>query len=240
MGKHYAISDLHGMYNIYEQVCKMLAPDDVVYFLGDAGDRGYDGWKLIKAIYNNPQWIYIKGNHEEMAANAIIEYCSEERLDDDYYLWMSNGGEKTMAGWSIDGQRVAWAFRLKKLPTLIEYLNEQGQVIELCHAGFTPKIGSYPTDEDLIWDRYHFYDEWNVDFNDTIVIHGHTPLSIFYHRIWYKDCHYDEKDPHFVSYCGGHKINIDNGCFYTKAAILLDLDTFEETIIWDKTDWEYE
>ena len=52
MGKHYAISDIHGMYNIYEQVCSMLQSKDVVYFLGDAGDRGYAGFKCIKAIYN--------------------------------------------------------------------------------------------------------------------------------------------------------------------------------------------
>ncbi len=40
--KHYAISDLHGCYNIYEQVCAILEPDDIVYFLGDACDRGYN------------------------------------------------------------------------------------------------------------------------------------------------------------------------------------------------------
>ena len=73
MSKHYAISDLHGCYNIYEQVCAMLKPDDIVYFLGDAGDRGYAGWTLIKAICNNPQWVYIKGNHDEFAANSMIE-----------------------------------------------------------------------------------------------------------------------------------------------------------------------
>jgi hypothetical protein len=38
MAKHYAIAYIHGMYSIYEQVCDMLAPDDIVYFLGDTGD----------------------------------------------------------------------------------------------------------------------------------------------------------------------------------------------------------
>ena len=30
MAKHYAIADIHGMYNIYEQVCEMLNPDDII------------------------------------------------------------------------------------------------------------------------------------------------------------------------------------------------------------------
>ena len=58
MIKHYAIADIHGMYNIYEQVCAILQSDDVVYFLGDAADRGYACFKTMKAIYNNPPNIY--------------------------------------------------------------------------------------------------------------------------------------------------------------------------------------
>lgn len=37
---NYVISDIHGYYSIYEQVKNMLKPNDKVYFLGDAGDRG--------------------------------------------------------------------------------------------------------------------------------------------------------------------------------------------------------
>ena len=70
MAKHYAIADIHGMFDIYIQVCDMLQPDDVVYFLGDAGDRGYDGFHCINYIYSDPQWIYLKGNHEDMFVHA--------------------------------------------------------------------------------------------------------------------------------------------------------------------------
>ena len=62
----YALGDLHGHYSIYEKVKAMLKPEDTVYFHGDAGDRGPDSWKCIKAIYDDPQFIYIKGNHEDL------------------------------------------------------------------------------------------------------------------------------------------------------------------------------
>ena len=41
----FALSDIHGHYEIYEKVKAMLKPEDIVYFLGDAGDRGPDSWK---------------------------------------------------------------------------------------------------------------------------------------------------------------------------------------------------
>ena len=41
----YACSDIHGYYQIYEKIKSILKPDDCVYFLGDANDRGPDSWK---------------------------------------------------------------------------------------------------------------------------------------------------------------------------------------------------
>lgn len=62
----YAISDLHGMLCLYQEVKKFLKPEDKVYCLGDCGDRGPDPWETIKAVAADPQFIYIKGNHEDM------------------------------------------------------------------------------------------------------------------------------------------------------------------------------
>ena len=36
----YAISDLHGRMDLFRQVKEFLQPEDVVYVLGDCGDRG--------------------------------------------------------------------------------------------------------------------------------------------------------------------------------------------------------
>ena len=229
MSKHYAISDLHGCYNIYEQVCAMLKPDDVVYFLGDAGDRGYAGWTLIKAICNNPQWVYIKGNHDEFAANSMIEMNDcEAFFSYEFSIWMNNGGQSTYEGWCNDGQPISYAYKLKKKPTLITYENPQGKILRLCHAGYTPG-----KELDLLWDRQHFYDTWTGEENE-IIIHGHTPIPLFIKRVpsFQKE---NSKYQIAADYCGGHKINIDNGVFFTGCAVLLDLDTLDEIILYDKS-----
>ena len=57
----YACSDLHGMYDLYQQIKDFIKPEDIVYCLGDCGDRGPDGWQIITEIINNPQWIYLYG-----------------------------------------------------------------------------------------------------------------------------------------------------------------------------------
>jgi hypothetical protein len=47
---NYAITDLHGMWDLWEQVKNYCKSDDVIYFLGDAADRGDDGIKIIKDL----------------------------------------------------------------------------------------------------------------------------------------------------------------------------------------------
>ena len=46
----YACSDLHGCMKFYKEIKKMLQPEDKVFFLGDAGDRGPEPWETIQAI----------------------------------------------------------------------------------------------------------------------------------------------------------------------------------------------
>ena len=39
----YACSDLHGNWELWAEIKKFLKPDDTLYYLGDATDRGPDG-----------------------------------------------------------------------------------------------------------------------------------------------------------------------------------------------------
>ena len=50
MGRVFACSDLHGMMSLYKQIKDFLKPDDIVYFLGDASDRGEENWNTLKKI----------------------------------------------------------------------------------------------------------------------------------------------------------------------------------------------
>lgn len=226
MGRYFACSDLHGMYELYEQICRFLNPDDRVIFLGDAADRGSKGWQLLKDIAENPQWTSLMGNHEYMLLEAMDEEINEAYYGDAVYLLYSNGGYQTLEDWHSEGLNPKWMTYLARLPLMEQYTNKNGKSIFLTHAGFTPGVDGehfQPTDRTrLYWDREHIKDEWAC--GDTIIIHGHTPIPSLCRHIGV-----DRKDG-ALWYCDGHKCCIDNGSFATGKACLLDLDTFEEFV----------
>jgi calcineurin-like phosphoesterase family protein len=207
------------MWPLYKNICDFLKPEDTVYFLGDAADRGDQGWEIIKAITNNSQWIYMKGNHEDMLAKAMRE-ISEGYQGENCYLLSYNGGYNTLQDWMIDGENLSWASWLDKLPVYKKYINKDKITIHLSHAGFNPN-GNQKTDYQLIWDRKHIKTKWQEDWNPKqIIVHGHTPIPTMQ-----KDA-----EPGAYWYCNDHKICIDNGAFATGRTCLLDLDSFDEHI----------
>ena len=222
----YAVADLHGRYDLFQQIKDFISPEDTVYVLGDCADRGPDGWKIIKEVYNNPQFIYIKGNHEDLLVDAIRT---------DYFdLWYWNGGEPTHQSWLKDPEGMDWVEKLDKLPTHFTYLNQNDEKVILCHAGYTPSIDTYIEEHDLIWSRKHFNQKWNDDFLDTIIVHGHTPIPYMDDYLFMAP---PEKDmgPEAYWYSRDHfgcchKVNIDCGAVFTGFTVLLDLDTWEEHI----------
>ena len=60
MGRTFAVSDLHGMIDLYRQIKNFLKLEDKVYYLGDMGDRGPDCWETVKVILSDPQFICLK------------------------------------------------------------------------------------------------------------------------------------------------------------------------------------
>ena len=233
----YALSDLHGCLDIYKSVKALLKPEDKVYFLGDAGDRGPHSWETIKAIAKDPQFIYLKGNHEDMLVTAAEDYFkNDEYIGSNYRCLAHNGGGPTFDGLINDEMPKEWVKYLKGLSTFEIYENATGENIALSHAGFTPWLSSdgvdivIPGDQDLIWDRDHYLDTPKIDEIDpeVIIVHGHTPIP---HIL--KDLRIPKED-----YLGGafwydnhRKVCIDCGAVWTGEAVLLNLDTWEETII---------
>jgi len=63
-GKHYVISDLHGMYGTYMDAISMLNENDVLYVLGDVIDRGPNGIKILQDIMHRDNVKMFLGNHE--------------------------------------------------------------------------------------------------------------------------------------------------------------------------------
>ena len=227
----YACSDLHGMLHFYKAIKEFLNPEDKVYYLGDAGDRGPEPWETIKTILTDPQFIYIKGNHEDMLIQALGKGYGRQ-----YSLLRSNGGEKTYKQCLQEPDWADWRSKMKDLPTQAIYVNTQDETVYLSHAGFTPWIDSEGQlgkiwDEDLIWDRDHFLDKWPEDemFQKAIVVHGHTPIPFLLDEI---DPAYQmgEIEPGALWYADGKKCCIDCGAVFTGHCVLLNLDTWDEEV----------
>lgn len=230
----YALGDLHGHLEIYKKVKTMLKSEDKVYFVGDAGDRGPQSWECIKAIYSDPQFIYIKGNHEDMLVKACAAYLEDDYMWDyrTYALCRMNGGEDTMDAWERDPDREAWVKKLRELPTWDAYESPSGRVFLLSHAGFTPWMREdvdeciIPIDEKLIWDREHYMEDWKDDeMDDVIIVHGHTPIHHLSEDLWV------EWESGAFWYADDHKVCIDSGGFFSGEFILLNLDTLEDIIL---------
>ena len=240
----YAFSDLHGCWNHFEEILKLTKPEDRVYCLGDCGDRGPDGMKIIKYVLKDPRFIYIKGNHEDLLCKAInsyyrikqaCNYADKDEImfhlsyDEDYSLMIYNEGEKTFKDWLKSKYKIPLYYALKDLPTCISYKNKQGQIVFLSHAGFTLHKIMTSAEEVYIWNREHFNEEWDHDFEDSVVVHGHTPIPYMDEFLYgFSDVNKNGA----LWYCNNHKVNIDCGTVFTGKSVLLNLDTWEEHFIY--------
>ena len=225
----YAVSDLHGNGSLWNAIKEFLKPEDILYILGDCGDRGLDGWSIICDALEMDNVIYLMGNHEQMLYDTLIERLKPEDERDSNFkrLLFYNGGKNTYN----DAIKYGFHNKLNKLgllPYWKEYTNSQGIRIILTHAGFTPTADKnyFPSYEDLIWDRDHFWDEWDEENNGNVVcVHGHSPVPYLASELIMK-----VEEPGALWYCNNHKVCIDMGTYNTNIVMLLDLDTFDEHI----------
>ena len=229
----YACSDLHGRLDLLKQIQDFLQPDDTVYFLGDAGDRGPNPWETIKAVAQDKRFIYLKGNHEDMLVKAMEDEVRREGcgvLGKNFALLSQNGGGETFLDWLLEPMKTGWWNYLKKLPTYKKYVNEQGITIHLCHAGFNPmQDDAIPNDDDLLWDRCHWHSKEPIFGDKELCVHGHTPIPYLLKRNNWSD-EIPDWDGGAWWYAQDHKVDWDCASWYTGYTVLLDLDSFDEHI----------
>ena len=226
INKTYAFTDLHGQYDLWEQIKNYCDDTDTLYFLGDACDRGDDGLKIIKELLQDKRVIYLKGNHEEFLEDIGADVAGGHYRNTP--LWGMNGGFQTLRDFeklSEDSQ--LWYIRkIAKLPLVEFYINKKGQTILLSHAGYTPTLE--PTGKnitDYLWDREHIYDEWPPGYENTFIIHGHTPVDIIRKDLQILRQKFKQDtliSP--ITYCDDHKICLDVASFDNKSIVLFDLD----------------
>ena len=143
----YAVSDLHGCYDRYRQLLDKLdlEEQDTLYVLGDALDRGPEGFQILSDMASRPQVVGLLGNHEAMALDALPgllgslenSRASMSRSDRaNASLWFSNGGESSLRDFlRLDkGQRQeVWAY-MGSLP-LYREVKAGGRDFLLVHGG---------------------------------------------------------------------------------------------------------
>ena len=233
MGRVLACSDLHGRKDLFDKINAILQEDDEVIFCGDAADRGPNGWEIIKAIIEDPHWTYIKGNHEDMLVRAAQDYFHTGSYGRNYSLLRSNGGKVTFHDMVNDPDARHWISMIRGMSTYEVYKNAAGRTIVCSHAGFTPWKDEdgcllIPEDEELIWDRRHYMDDWveGEIHENVIVVHGHTPIPYIMDDLRLPDPG-DLIEAGPLWYFNNRKVCLDCAAFATGAAFLLDLDTFE-------------
>lgn len=221
--KHYIASDIHGNMAAYKAMIEYMEGqgDYTLYFLGDAIDRGADGFQIMKELLSRGDIFYFKGNHEDLFVHAAFEMadialemnCSKKELVKqfgsvsalmnygmDMPLYKANGGEPTFKDWIKEGCQMHWIYQLNRLPVFGQYKN-----IDMCHAGCSRHDWEINNVEAALWDRTHFSEPW---FKDRILVHGHTPVK-------------SAEEQH---YCNNQKWNLDSGCWHTNNLSLMDIE----------------
>ena len=199
-------TDIHGQLDLFQTMrdwCYKQDPECTIIFGGDACDRGEFGYDIMQAILDDPQIIYIRGNHEDMFIRAARELLANnptnknrrhtiqeanDLIDMESWLhWvhlsLRNGGRSTLKAWLIDGASTEFVDRLEE-KTCITLAADNG----LCfsHAGglqeafqrvneaeYEGEIPDRDDEEMMIWDRNYFCSWW--DDPKSTIIFGHTP-----------------------------------------------------------------
>ena len=253
-------TDVHGQLDLFQTMrdwCLKQDPECTIVFGGDACDRGEFGYDIMEAILDDPQMIYIRGNHEDMFIRAARELLAnnpvsknrthtiqeaEDLIDTDSWLhWVNlslrNGGRPTLKAWLIDGASTEFIDRLEK-NTCITLAADNG----LCfsHAGGLQEVfqrvneaeyeGEIPDRDDaemMIWDRNYFCSWW--DDPKSTIIFGHTPTC--YMRDWLPDLPYmRENEMKPIAYTdkgGGTHIAMDTGMTWTGRGYVLNCLTMK-------------
>ena len=256
----YAMSDVHGNYSLFKaaiQYCEREDPEYSLVFMGDACDRGPDGYRIMRELLDNPQVVYLKGNHEDMFAKAarfiINDYKGPNDLEAfssylnslcvrDYYAsqvvdCIGNGGRPTLKAWFADGMSNEFVSRIDKLP-----LTFSTDTMDFCHAGANYNTFSRVADDEyedeipdvedaweLLWDRNYLGAGWK---SNRICVYGHTPVYHLAAKYYGQDK--SKANAHPCLYTGllddrwtGKKLNMDVGTYSNGKLYVLNCITMQ-------------
>lgn len=216
MGKTYAFTDVHGQYDLWQQIKEYCAEDDTIYFLGDAIDRGPDGLKIMMELLEDPRVTYVCGNHEDLMRALFPEFLEGDFRDLQYYL--QQGGKETWEEFQklSKEKQIELFYAIDRMPIEEYYRRKDGIDIVMTHSGACDFTHKWITDHLSLWDRSHLDKQWWREKENVVIIHGHSPVQSFF------------KKSVPVRYCDKHKIDLDLGSFDSKQIALINLDDFDD------------
>lgn len=197
----FTIGDIHGEYDLLEEVLKAYDPKlHQLVLVGDLNDRGPKVKESLlkgKELVEQEQAVYIRGNHEQMLLNFVQN--PQER----FVNYMRNGGKETIESLMYKGifsehspKEVAQLLK-EKWADLLKFLDERPFYYEwnqyICvHAGVDfEKSDWHDTDnQDFIWIREPFHTGKNNTGKK--IVFGHTVTSLLHqdeedYSIWHSD-----------------------------------------------------
>lgn len=199
----YVMSDLHGQQALFFEMLELIQfkEEDTLYIIGDAVDRGNDGISLLTYFMNEPNIVFLLGNHEKMMLD-----CYERGmipLSTAWQRWNRNKNQPTIEAFESLNQE-----EQKRLLDFIEAapaelkVEVNNQTFHLVHGAPCDKAGFVA---DRIYESYETFLVWNrlkgdETFEGAKVIVGHTPTA-----------YYQSGKP-LKMWHGNNVIDIDCGC----------------------------
>lgn len=195
----YVIGDVHGRRDLLVKMHRRIArdlerrpvEDCRVIHLGDYIDRGPDSSGVLSVLARyarDGRAIFLRGNHDQFLINFL------EGINQEFDIWMGNGGIKTLDSFGLDGFEVTYGYDEGSLAVLRQTLKETIPAETLAfldkldlmhrfgdyafvHAGVRPGVTLDDQEPgDLIWIREPFLSD--ASDHGAVIVHGHTPTDV--------------------------------------------------------------
>jgi serine/threonine protein phosphatase 1 len=177
--KVFVVGDIHGCLKLLEgalQAQGFSAERDLLVSVGDLIDRGEDSVASL-ALIEQPWLAAVKGNHEQMAIDAL----HGRNVD----RWLRNGGDWFFKLPSAEEARARRLIMLAdQLPHIIELVTNDGQLTVIAHADYP--LNHYQSQQPVdayavIWNRDRITHSANgqlgVISGAQRFYFGHTPVE---------------------------------------------------------------
>lgn len=176
------IGDIHGRFDLLENLLSKLDPDLPIICVGDYVDRGERSADVLRLLEGRTDIICLMGNHEAMMLDFLANPSANGSI------WLRNGGLQTLASFGIAGltetskgppvAEASEALRHQMGHALVDWVQNlplhyvSGNVAAV-HAAADPSLAiEQQSTRHLLWGHPAFLTTRRRD--DMWIVHGHT------------------------------------------------------------------